>query len=187
MNNILAFDPGLSTLGWAYLTIKKGKVVVLETGMILATKHTSRVLYRERNELYGKRLISLEYIHDAIDDLIKHRQVDVVAVEDAFFNPFRPNAYSALIQVIHTIMWVSYKLHDLKTFTVPTKIAKMHVKSGASGKVDIAKGIHKQKDLVITRGVDLNEHIADAIAVGYGLVKNNFHIETKKKKKKRKK
>ena len=185
--NILTFDPGLTTLGWAYLTAEDDVVTVVETGTILATKHTSRVKYRTRNELYGKRLISLEYINNAVEELILSKDVDIIAIEAAFFNPKRPNAYHALVQVIHTISWVAYHSHKLKTYEVPTKIAKMHISSGDSKKVDISKGIHLQEDLIITRGLILNEHIADAIAVGYGLIKNNFNVETKKKKTKHKK
>lgn len=185
--NILSIDPGLSELGWCYLVEEGGTVVVKETGLVLATKHTSRVAYRDHNELYGKRLMSLDFIHDAVNKLITDRDVDVVATEAAFFNPKRPNAYRALIQVIHVISWVAYKEHKLRTYEVPTKIAKMHISSGESKKIDISKGIHLQEDLVITQGLFLNEHIADAIAVGYGLIKNNFNVETQKKKKKKRK
>lgn len=184
---ILAIDPGLSSLGWAVLETHAKKIKVTHTGVIKANKHASRVKYRELTQLHGQRLISLEYLNDHVDDLIREYNVTSVAIEDAFMNIKFPNAYSALVQVIHTISWLAYNTHKIRTFVVPTKVAKLSLAgSGSSGKINVLESIHTQDDLVVNKSLEIDEHIADAIAVGYAIIKHNFILPKKHKKGKRK-
>lgn len=186
MKTILAIDPGLSTLGWSLMT--DGIIISVEdTGMIMATKEISRVAYRDVTDEHGKRLIALKHINDNIDSLLTNNDIHCVVIEDAFYNPRFPNAYGALVQVIHAITWVSYHKHKLKTILVPTRLAKQEVTgSGGSGKLSVEDGIYKLDDLIIKKDVLMNEHIADAIAVGYTLIKKDYKIIKKKKTKKKK-
>ena len=176
MKTILAVDPAVSHLGWAILTDHEdGTVSVVDTGMIEASKYASRAINREACERHSKRMISLNIISVEIDKLIIKYNPFCIAIEDAFAARFI-HALIALVQVITTISWLGFNTYGLVSYRVPTKIAKKEVTgSGGKGKLAVEECIFNKmnipEDLLIT------EHIADAIAVGYALIKKDYKIQ----------
>ena len=185
--NILAIDPGLTFMGWAVLK-DDGMIEVVKTGMVLSSKHVSRVKYRDSVDNYGKRTVSLDFMMNAITELIRENSIDILAIEGSFYNARTPSVYGSMMQILGVIMLTTYKEFKLRVWVVPTKIAKKWIAGdGGSSKMSVKDAIMYKDDINIPDDIELTEHILDAIAVGYALIKNDYKIPDKKKKKKRKK
>ncbi len=180
MKTILAVDPSLSNLGYAIITHdeESNMITTVTTGMIHANQYAAHVINKEVFTRHTKRLVALNIIKKEIEKLIVKHEVDVIAIEDAFFNPRFPNALVALVQVTHTVVWVAFKKYDIQSYRVPTKIAKKCVTgTGGSGKTSVEEGIYKLDDLIMSDELLMTEHIADAVAVGYALIKKDYKVQ----------
>lgn len=122
-------------------------------------------------EVYGRRIITLALLREMIRELMNRFAPDIVASEDAFFNPRRPGAYEALIQWILTVSFVLRDEYQRPLYRIPPKLVKKFISGvGTSDKEGVKKAILQHKDIKIPSDIhveELMEHEGDAIAIGY--------------------
>jgi Holliday junction resolvasome RuvABC endonuclease subunit len=175
---LLTFDPGFTTCGWAVSDYdhKTGIFKVLKRGEYQSTKIALKD--KVNVEKYGQRMIAARLLKKEVDRLITIHKPNVIVTEDAFFNPFRPNAYLALIICIHTIENACFD-KDYKLEKLAPKLIKQRVSgSGSSGKLNIQEAIKENKKIIVDKIDELTEHEADAIGVSVAWATNIIEPET---------
>lgn len=168
---ILAFDPGLSFLGWSILEyhVKTGKIFVPKFGSIIGS-----VSLKNNKDLKGefqKRFIILNEAEKEVEALITSVQPDFVVSEAAFQGKFA-DAYAALVLVIHMIRRSSFVTRRKDIFTIPPREVKFHVAGhGGASKQEIYQAIMKNENVEIKNRKDkpvenMLDHESDSIGVG---------------------
>lgn len=171
--HILSFDPGLSFSGWAYSKVddKNSTFTVENFGMITPNKTVDHKSHRDDVSVYGKRIITLSLLRDMMRELLNQYNPDIVASEDAFFNPRRPGAYEALIHWILTVSLLLRDEYQKPLYKIPPKLVKKFISGiGTSNKEGVQEAIFKHKDILFSselKDITLTEHEGDAIAIGY--------------------
>lgn len=174
----LNIDPALSYLGWSITdyNTETGTLTVVRFGTFEASRLAGRVAHREEVDIFTKRMISLRMIRDYLKLLMDEFSPEFVTIESAFFGIFRPNAYSALVQVICTIEFYLMNEYQMPVYKVAPKSAKQCLTgSGAAGKAPIQHAIFEKEDIAFKQkkqAEKLGEHEADSISVGYFFTKN---------------
>lgn len=175
---VLAIDPALSACGWALLDLvaaEKGKtpeIQVTSFGCIKSIGTAKRVAYSVEVEKYGTTIVSLALLRDRLGEIIETYKPDYVAIEDAFYNRFRPNAYASLVQCISVIQLLCRDKFDIESFKIPTRTAKQTlVGNGNASKEDVMKAVLNSKHIKFKKTkkndtTDMVLHESDAIAVG---------------------
>lgn len=170
MLKILSFDPGMTSLGWAFSEYEEstGKFNVLKFGTLKPIKTASKL--KEMCNLFGQRIVTAVTLEDEINELIKSVKPDGIVTEDAFYHPGRPTAYISLSICIHSIERAAYA--NKKTLTkIPPRAIKFTVcGSGAGGKLAIQEAIASNPNIIFKKDIDtmlIQEHEADAIGCGY--------------------
>lgn len=181
LTRIAAFDPALSVCGWAIMDLilvdpktNKVKIVVTSHGTIKAAMKANRVAYRDDTNKYGRTIISLSLLRESVLVLVRNNKPKYITIEDAFFNPKRPNAFASLIQCILTISLACKDHFSLPSFRIPTRTAKQTLTgSGGFNKLDVHSAV-LNSDLIefkeskkSDKEPQLTPHESDAIAVGY--------------------
>lgn len=173
---ILTIDPGLSKLGWVIIDydLKNNIAKIVLTGEISSNNQANRVSFKKEVEMFGLRLISLNLLEGAIEDLINQYMPQYITCEDAFFNKKFPNAYLALTQTIYVIERLIFKKFHKKLFKIPTRLAKMVLAGhGDSKKKNIQDIVKNHPNIQFKHKKEkrkISDHIADAIAVGYTFI-----------------
>lgn len=179
MNNIvkiLAFDPGLSSAGWAIITvnIKKSAIVVSHVGMLKISQIVGRVKYEEEREIFGDRVVALGALEHSLYDMAEKYKPDFIVTEDAFYNPRRPAAYMALTQWITQLEMAMYRWRK-PVYRIPTRLAKQCVASaGGADKPNVQAALFSAADITIKpklRQIVKDTNVSDALAVAYTFVK----------------
>lgn len=174
---VIALDPGLSIASWTVLDLKTDtqKITVNRFGSISPNREASLVAVKDQVEFYGKRLISLRFLQDSIRELMGEFNPMYIASEDAFYNPKFPSAYVALVEWITTVRMLLFNEYKKPLYMVQTRVAKQCIfGNGAGTKANIQEAIFNKEDLVFKQkkqAYSLNEHEADAIAVGYAFLR----------------
>jgi Holliday junction resolvasome RuvABC endonuclease subunit len=170
---ILCFDPALTLSGWAVLDLKQSTIPisVYRFGTISPSKLASVAALRDKVNEFSKRLISLALLREKVLELLDEFKPDYIVVEDAFYHPKRPNAYISLMQWINILEMTTYQHLNKPVYRIPTRAAKLCVAgSGDGDKLNIQTAILNRTDIVFKQKKlieNLNEHVSDAIAVGY--------------------
>lgn len=177
---VLAFDPAITDMGWAYILYdtEKKVYVVQETGIIQGSKLTSGMkLYEKR---FQKAFMTAMKMYDVIVGLIFKFRPHYIASEGAFYSKF-PQAWASLSIVIHTLRRAWYytiesSLTEAVTTTMgddvylvaPMETKKIITGKGQADKDQIKAGILKFKNLFIKspNKTKLTEHEYDAIGHG---------------------
>jgi len=170
---ILAFDPGLTNLGYSLLegSTSDGDLVVLKIGEIHPGPTVDRVAYKDDVEKFDKRTISLAYMREQVGLLIDKHKPDFICAEDIYINIHRPQAYGALCMVICVMRMFCRDYANKYLVTIPTKICKRETcGSGGGGKIGVQEALVNHKHIKFANEFDMmhmTEHQADSIAVGY--------------------
>jgi len=176
---VLTIDPGLTNTGWAVLEydVKTGNVVVVALGDIHPGPAADRAEFKQEVEKFTKRTITLRLLRERLSAIMAETRPDYVAVEDIFFNPQRPMAHAALAMWHCVTRLCCYDVLGKPMEIIQTKIAKQALTgSGGNGKLTVQKYILLAKDISFKPASlerIMDEHQADAIAVGYAFVKRN--------------
>ena len=176
---IMAFDPGLTNTGWVMLDydLKTGIMVVTKFGEFHPGPTADKSEHREETERFSKRTISLKILWESLANIFKEEMPDYVTVEDIFFNPQRPTAHAALAMYHGITRMVCMEVLNKPIECVPTKIAKQEMTgSGGNGKLSVQQAILSCKEIKFkNKQVEskMDEHCADAVAVGYAFAKRN--------------
>jgi Holliday junction resolvasome RuvABC endonuclease subunit len=171
---VLAFDPGLESLGWSVLDLKPdGKIIIPKSGRLSPNGIAAKVNMKEQVNNYGKRLIALSVLENMVETLCNEYHPEYITAEDAFYNPGTPNAYLALSQTLLMIELVLKNKFLCKLHRIPPKRVKMiFTGSGTSGKTSIQDQILNNENIELKHKhvEDMTTHESDAIAVGCAFI-----------------
>ena len=80
MFKVLAFDPGLSTAGWALLEVTSPPLAfnVTKCGMIYPNKDVNHKEYREDLAKYGARILTFGFLKQMVAEIMDDCQPDYV-------------------------------------------------------------------------------------------------------------
>lgn len=176
---VLTIDPGLTNTGWAVIDydVQSGKYVVSSLGAFHPGPTADKATYRDDTEKFSKRTISLKLLRENLNGLFLDTKPDYVAVEDIFFNPSRPSAHAALAMWHSVARMAAYDILHKPVEIIQTKIAKQYTTgSGGNGKLTVQQSIMNNPNIKFrTKQIEMSmdEHCADAIAVGYAFVEKN--------------
>lgn len=176
---VLAIDPGLTNTGWAVLDydVSTGKYVVTNLGAFHPGPTADKSDHRVDTEKFSKRTISLTLLRENLNGLFLDTKPDYVAIEDIFFNPSRPSAHAALAMWHCVARMASYDILQKPVEIIQTKIAKQYTTgSGGNGKLTVQQAISNNPNIKFrTKMIEMSmdEHCADAIAVGYAFVEKD--------------
>lgn len=175
---ILNFEPSLSATGWSVTdyNVSTGKVVVNRFGCIRPLPHMAKPVYREEVERFGKRLISLELLRISIIDLLKTFNPEYITVQEAEFDPRRPNAYASLLHWHCAVSLLCYQEFRMPIYRITGKTAILCV-SGYTGKMSIQEAIHSNDHISFKQKKQaelITEPESTSIAMGYFFVKEQL-------------
>ena len=174
---ILAFDPGLTSTGWSLIEgdIESRDVVVLKVGELHPGQLADRAMFRDEVGKFDKRVVTLRLLREGVTKLLDEIRPDLVCAEDIFINPRRPQAYGGLCMAICVMKMICRDISSKRLVTIPTKIAKLDIAhSGSSGKRDVMESVTNHPNIKFASDdlrLNLSEHEADSIAVGWSLTK----------------
>lgn len=176
---VLAIDPGLTNTGWSLLECDTvtGKIVVARVGEFHPAPTAEKSTYRDQVNKFSKRTISLKVLRESLQKLFVETKPRYVAIEDIFFNPTRPMAHAALAMWHCVARLAAHDVLNVPVEIVPTKIAKQSITGrGDNGKFSVQQSIITNKDISFKTGIEaqMDEHSADAIAVGYAFFTRNI-------------
>jgi Holliday junction resolvasome RuvABC endonuclease subunit len=174
----MSIDPGTNFCGIVLSTMENNILVVHSTELINVTTSFKSEREKQTMELYGPRFLKILRITDRMKEIISDNNVDCLAVEGAYFNPTRPNAYASLIEVLFAVRnIVAYPLMmnvtEISSMLVKKQFSVDNmVKKGNSSKKDfVREGLIERKlngTVVITKDIEqMSEHEVDATAIGY--------------------
>lgn len=178
IKSVLAVDPGLSCMGWAfgYINLNTGYLTILEHGVIHPDK-----LSRKDKTVYGlfeDRVLRIHVVRREYSKLVNKFNADYHASESAFFHPRSPQAFAALSICIYTLVGVLYNrfragVISLEQATLhryaPRQIKRVTSSDGTSNKDKMQFSIMNNKNIKFLKEPEkpLTEHEADAIGCAY--------------------
>ena len=170
---ILAFDPGLSLSGWNVSTYDTHTQMyrVLKFGMLTPNKGIDTPETHINYVKFGQRVITLKALREQVRELMDTYQPDIVVSEDAFYNPKRPSAYSALVQWLTAVDILLHDEYAKVLFKLAPTAAKQVVSGfGGADKLGVRYAVLNSEDICFKSKhaeENLTEHICDSIGIGY--------------------
>ena len=167
--SLLAFDPGLSNTGWVSCQWHDSVLTVLAGGVFHPNQTVHHKEFREECSRYASRLLTLDFLRQTITELQQRYQPDYWVAENAFYNRFRPSAYSALLQWLTIASWCLREQAQQPLYRIPPKLVKrIAARDGTSSKLSVQEAVltHPQINLVADPTTFV-EHTYDAIAIAY--------------------
>jgi len=167
--NILAIDPGTTTIGVSIFTINviDYSIVAIET--ILVDTSIRLVSSDTASDL----LLRLERLYHRVVELINYYKPYIVSLENGFINRLRPAAYGPLSQSIMAIELAVRNTNPyIKIFKfAPKTIKKVTTTAGTAGKNDMLAGIKTIPEISNKINPDLiSEHEVDSLGVNYTML-----------------
>jgi Holliday junction resolvasome RuvABC endonuclease subunit len=169
---IIAIDPGLNFCGISVLDYNE-KFCIYRTILI----DNNRKLTQEEKELcekYDSRVIKVQEIVRTIITLIEEYQPNNIVIEGPFYSGLRPQAYSALLEIITAIKYLIAVPNGLPISIIePLLVKKLFSQFHMSTKEDMKTSLQKKTqngEIFVNQGVNieqLSEHEIDSIAVGF--------------------
>jgi len=170
---ILAFDPGLSLSGWNVSTYdtRTNMYRVLKFGMLTPNKGIDTPETHIDYVKFGPRVITLKALREQVRELMDEYNPDIVVSEDAFYNPKRPSAYSALVQWLTAVDILLHDEYAKVLFKLAPTAAKQVVSGfGGADKLGVRYAVLHREDICFKSKHaedNLTEHICDSIGIGY--------------------
>lgn len=168
---ILSIDPGSTFTG---VTISKlnndGSIHILFVETIKADKLIKH--YRDVEFIYGSRYARIIAICNQIKNLLELYQPDAVVCEQSFYNPSRPGAFAALVEVITMLRTTVFQYNPSISFDTidPSTIKNAVNVSGTSGDKDKMKEALKKLSLSYECYLQpelFDEHMVDSVAINF--------------------
>ena len=174
--NILAIDPGLNNLGIAIYSIDCATRTIcsIDAYSVVVAKLTENDYFD--TETHGERLEKLVKIREMFMTALGIYKPCTVVSEAPFYNPLRPGAYRALVEVIAYLEMTTLTFDNrIPFYQISPQSVKQGVGvAGKKGKDPVAvavSGIEPIMSKLKPNLVGLTEHAVDAIAVGYSFLK----------------
>jgi Holliday junction resolvasome RuvABC endonuclease subunit len=169
---IISIDPGLNFCGISVIEFNE-KPYIHKTILI----DNNRRLTEEEKKLcekYDSRVIKVQEIINTINALIEQYSIEYIVIEGPFYSGLRPQAYSALLEIITAIKYLVAIPNGISLSIVePLLVKKLFSNFHMSTKEDMRVALDKRVQEGVI-GVDssinihkLSEHEIDSIAVGF--------------------
>lgn len=168
---VIGIDPGTENLGFSVFSITPNfEIINCDVKTIVASKNVLMSQWTE--DIQGARYARLNTLGEILySEFLYHTPISV-AVESPFYNPRRPAAFEALVQIFYVIR-KSLEAYDnwREVYPIdPSSVKNAIGAHGAAGKVPVKEALLKVTDLNYTGVIpleNLDEHSIDALAVGY--------------------
>jgi crossover junction endodeoxyribonuclease RuvC len=145
----MGIDPGTINCGYAIVLLDRGKITLVEAGLI---KMKERVLQHQIGEMV-----------EGVDKILSEHTIDKVAIEDMFF-AYNPKSVIKLAQFRGALsLKIIQELGNFAEYT-PLQVKKSVTGNGKSSKEQVAFMV---KRLLNIKGEIKPLDITDAIAVAY--------------------
>ena len=172
---ILCIDPAITVCGWSivdvHITSNLVMLNVIKYGCIKSAQAISRKIYREEVEKFNKRLISLTFLRNNLDEIMVQYQPQYIVTEGAFHMPGRTNAFVSLTSIINTMELHCFDKYQLPLFRVAPKSAKETIAAtGTAGKQTVIEAVLGAENIKFKYAKhinQINEHEADSVSIGY--------------------
>jgi Holliday junction resolvasome RuvABC endonuclease subunit len=172
---IIAIDPGLNFCGISILDFNE-KFCIHRTILI----NNNRKLTQEEKEIsekYDTRVIKVQEIVRTIISLIEQYNPDSIAIEGPFYSGLRPQAYSALLEIITAVKYLvavpnGLPIHIIEPLLVKKTFSHFHMSTKDDMKAALKKKMQND-EIFVAQGIDieqLSEHEIDSIAVGFSFL-----------------
>ena len=174
----MAFDPGTTKLGVSIMHIDLFDLQIKKTYAFTLNgeKLANNFILAEN---YGGRYSRISGMMKEISNLFNYIEPFAVSSEAPFYNPTRPAAFEALVDVIGAMRNTLFQYDPIKQlhFVDPSSVKNSVGAKGGANKITIRDAVLKLTDLSYESSVpieDLDEHSIDAIAVNYWYYKHFF-------------
>lgn len=167
----LAIDPGTTRLGFSLMTIDlDSRLIISSQAFTLNGEKLSN--NQMVSDHYGARHGRIQGMMTQLARVCEHYQPFAVISESPFYNPTRPAAFEALVEVINALRMTvaNYDLFKPLHLIDPSSVKNAVGSKGGANKVTIREAIlkipqlnyHDQNELIA-----LDEHAIDSLAVNY--------------------
>jgi len=171
---VLSFSPGIAVTGWSIIDYNttNDKLVVYRFGSLKPANTAGKKLHSAEIEKYGKQLVSLQLLRDAVSDLVGTYHPLYIIVDDTPLDPRNPSAYVALVNWFCAIQLLCYNDFD-------TPIIRVHASSESEGMTHqpIYDQIHDNKMIHFKQkkqAAILSHSEATSIHCGYYFLRDHY-------------
>lgn len=169
--NIIGIDPGTTKLGVSIMEICLDTRQILNTqAMTLNGEKLANNYLLETH--YGHRHSRINGMMDSVYQMLVNYQPFAVISEAPFFNPTRPAAFEALVEVIGALRSTVMRYDIFKPLISvdPSSVKNAVGAKGGANKVSIKEAVTMLPDINYhdkEEFASLDEHAIDSIAVNY--------------------
>lgn len=175
---VLAFDPGISYMGWAVLCcdVDSKNIEHISSGTIVGTTEYSKEEKNLRKE-FKRSFVTLVAYEKAIEELIKSYTPDIVVSEGAFYHKFL-NTFASLTLIIHVIRRMSCDVlkKDIGIIS-PAESKNVLTKKSCATKEDMADALLSMNKFNHLSRDTTTEHEVDACAHALAYIKKELFRE----------
>lgn len=166
---VFAIDPGTVNMGFSLLQVnfRTMSVVDAKAWTIDASKLIKHDDWNATR--YGERYARIKILAKLFENILRQFKPVAVCSEAAFYNPRRPNAYEALLEVIFIVRETLDNWDPWKTLiTIEASVAKktFGVKGNSKDKGDVKKELMKLEMLKHLDFEKIDEHACDSLLIG---------------------
>ncbi len=168
---LLGIDPGTTKLGVSIMDISLNTFEILSTQAqtINGEKLANHSLLESH---YSNRHSRINGMMDYLLNLCINYQPFAIISEAPFYNPTRPAAFEALVDVINALrnMVLEYDIYKPLILVPPSNVKNAVGAKGGANKITIKDAVKKLTDLNYKNQEEfhnLDEHAIDSIAVNY--------------------
>jgi Holliday junction resolvasome RuvABC endonuclease subunit len=175
---VLAFDPGISYMGWAVLRCDTDNkdITHIASGTIVGTIEYSKE-EKDLRRAFKRSFVTLIAYEKAIEELIKLYTPDIVVSEGAFYHKFL-NTFASLTLIIHVIRRISCCLikRDIGIIS-PAESKNVLTKKSCATKEDMTDALLSLDNFNHLSRDTTTEHEVDACAHALAYIKKELFGE----------
>lgn len=166
---IFSIDPGTINMGFSLIQVDFREMKLVDA--MAWTMDASKLLKADdwNAERYGDRYARIKILAGLFENVLREFKPVAVCSEAAFYNPRRPNAYEALLEVIFIVRETLNDWDPWKTLkTIEASVAKktFGVKGNSKDKGDVKRQLATLPQLGHLDFDKIDEHACDALLIG---------------------
>lgn len=166
---LLGIDPGTFTMGYSCIKANVHSPHAVMNAIAWTDMGPKLPGYVKYNAfLYDDKFARLEAHKKKLREILETYEPTHIACEAPFYNPSRPNAYAALVEVTTLVREVVYAWDPqiAVNFFAPSQVKKAFKAKGGK-KEQMAEAFELMTELHFPGTEDIDEHAIDALAVAY--------------------
>ena len=169
---LLAIDPGTNFCGVTFCSQNNGILQVHHSELINVSYNPKTDQEKLITNKYGLRFLKIERIITKLQSIIQAYSISAIAIEGPFYSALRPQAHSALVEVVYAIKSnIAYPLDIPMTIVEPLLVKKHFALKHMAKKEEMLTALHTRiANSTVTPLISidtLSEHEIDAIAIAY--------------------